>query len=324
MLFDRRSALAASAALAAGTAASAQKVFAQAASPGPAAGVTQAPGFYRYKIGDIAVTAVNDGYVDRTLDGYVKNASLADVEAVTKALRHPAGQVRVPYTTLVLQTGGKTVLIDTGNGDSGPPTTGRWMANFRAAGFDPAKVDTVLFTHFHGDHINGFRLKNGDAVFANADVIVPAAEWNHWMSDDRMNAAPEAAKGAFRNVRRVFGPIADKVKRIAADSSPVPGVTAVAAYGHTPGHTLYAIQSGSAKLLMAADLTNHSGVFLRNPDWHVLFDADAEAAAKTRRRVADMAVAEGMQVAFYHAPFPATGYIEKVGNGYRLEPVQWS
>jgi hypothetical protein len=85
-----------------------------------------------------------------------------------------------------------------------------------------------------------------------------------------------------------------------------------------------AITSGNARMMMMADLTNHTGVFLRNPDWHVLFDMNPEAAAQTRRRMADLVIKEKMQVAFYHAPFPSTGFIEKAGNGYRLEPVQWS
>jgi glyoxylase-like metal-dependent hydrolase (beta-lactamase superfamily II) len=284
----------------------------------------QAPGFYRYKIGDIELTAVNDGFVDRPLEGYVKNAALTDVQAHMTTIDQPAGKVRVPYTSLVLRTGGKTVMIDSGNGDSGAPTTGTWMQNFRAAGFEPEKVDAVILTHFHGDHINGLRLKSGTTVFPNAEVMVPAAEWDFWMDDARMAAAPEAARGAFANVRRVLGPMSANVKRFAADSSPVPGVTAVAAYGHTPGHTVMAITSGNARMMMMADLTNHTGVFLRNPDWHVLFDMNPEAAAQTRRRMADLVIKEKMQVAFYHAPFPSTGFIEKAGNGYRLEPVQWS
>lgn len=294
------------------------------AAPAAASGSRQAPGFYRYKAGDIEVTAVNDGYAERGIEGYVKNVPLGDVQKFMQQLHQPPGRVRVPYTTLVLRTGGKTVLIDTGNGDSGAPTTGTWMANFKAAGFDPATVDVVILSHFHGDHINGLRLKSGQWVFPRAEVKVPAAEWDFWMDDKRMDAAPDAAKGAFRNVRRVFAPVADSVAKFAADAEVVPGVTALAAYGHTPGHTVFAIVSGSGKLMLMSDVTNHASVFLRNPDWHVLFDMDPEAAAKTRRRMADLAVGESMQVAFYHAPFPATGHIERVGNGYRLEPVQWS
>jgi glyoxylase-like metal-dependent hydrolase (beta-lactamase superfamily II) len=285
---------------------------------------TQAPGFYRFSVGDIEVTAVNDGYNERPIEGFVRNASVAEVGGVISAMRHRAGHVRVPYTSLVLRTAGKTVLIDTSNGDMGPPTSGTWLANFRAAGFDPTAVDTVLLTHLHGDHINGIRLKSGAAVFPNAEIMMPAAEWDFWMSDARMAAAPDAAKPAFQNVRRVFAPLAADVNRFADGASPVAGVTAIAAHGHSPGHTCYAIQSGAARLMMMADITNHPGLFLRHPEWQVMFDMDADAAMKSRRRMADLAVAENMQVSFFHAPFPATGYIDRRGSGYELVPVQWS
>jgi glyoxylase-like metal-dependent hydrolase (beta-lactamase superfamily II) len=284
----------------------------------------QAPGFYRYKIGEIEVTAINDGYAERPVEGYVKNVALPEVEQFMRQLHQPAGRVRVPYTTLVLRTGGKTVLIDTGNGDIAAPTSGTWMTNFRAAGFDPATVDVVILSHFHGDHINGLRLKSGQWVFPRAEVKVPTVEWDFWMDDNRMASVPDAMRGAFQNVRRVFAPVAGSVAKFAAEAEVVPGVTALAAYGHTPGHTVFAIASGSDKLMLMSDITNHASVFLRQPEWHVLFDMNPEEAAKTRRRMADLAVADGMQVAFYHAPFPATGYIERAGNGYRLEPVQWS
>jgi glyoxylase-like metal-dependent hydrolase (beta-lactamase superfamily II) len=150
-------------------------------------------------------------------------------------------------------------------------------------------------------------------MFPRAEVKVPSAEWNFWMDDNRMASVPDAMRGAFQNVRK-----------FAAEAEVVPGVTALAAYGHTPGHTVFAITSGSDKLMLMSDLTNHASVFLRQPEWHVLFDINPEEAAKARRRMADLAVTDGMQVAFYHAPFPATGYIERAGNGYRLEPVQWS
>jgi glyoxylase-like metal-dependent hydrolase (beta-lactamase superfamily II) len=215
-------------------------------------------------------------------------------------------------------------LIDTGNGDSGAPTSGAWMKNFRAAGFDPKDVSSVVFSHFHGDHINGFRLKDGTAVFPNAEVMVPAAEWAFWMDDAKASAAPDAMKGAFAGVRRVFGPVAKDVKQFEAGKEILPGITAVAAPGHTPGHTVFAVASGTGKLMIMSDTTNHPALFVRNPDWSAVFDMDGPQAAATRRKLLDMVSAEKMQVAFYHAPFPATGHIAKDGNGFELVPVQWS
>src|SRR5215204_7610645 len=226
----------------------------------------QVPGFYRYKVGDIEVTAIHDGFARRPLEGFVRNADLSDVQKAADAFL-PADALPIPYTTLALRTGDRLVLIDTGNGDSGAPTTGRWMANFRAAGFDLAQVNTIVISHFHGDHINGLRLKDGTAVFPNAEVMAPAPEWSFWMDDSRMNQAPEAMKGAFQGVRRVFGPIAGNAKRYEMDKEVVPGLTAVAAPGHTPGHTAYMLSSGNDRLMIMSDVTNHPALFVRNPDW---------------------------------------------------------
>jgi glyoxylase-like metal-dependent hydrolase (beta-lactamase superfamily II) len=295
-----------------------------ASAPAQGSAPRQAPGFYRYKVGDIEVTAINDGFAQRPLEGFVRNAELSQVQQAMQEAFLPGNALPITFNTLVLNQGGRLTLIDTGNGDMGAPTSGTWMANFRAAGFDPAQVNTVVISHFHGDHINGLRLKDGTAVFPNAEVMVPAPEWAFWMDDARMNQAPEAMKGAFQGVRRVFGPIAGNVKRYEMDKEVVPGLTAVAAPGHTPGHTAYMLSSGNGKLMIMSDITNHPALFVRNPDWSAVFDMDGDQARATRRRMLDMAASERAQVAFYHAPFPATGHIAKDGNGFRFIPVQWN
>jgi len=284
----------------------------------------QAPGFYRYKVGDLMVTAVTDGVAHRPVEGLVRNAEPGEVQGALDSAFLPRETITIPFTTLVIDRGGKLTLIDTGNGDSGAPTSGQWMANFRAAGFDPAAVETVIISHFHGDHINGLRLKDGTAVFPGAEVLVPEAEWAFWMDDAKMAAAPEGMKGAFQNVRRVFGPIAKDVKRFAPESEVVPNVTAVAAYGHTPGHMAFIISAGNGQLMALSDTTNHPALFVRNPDWQAVFDIDGEMARQTRRRLLDMVASERLQVAFYHAPFPATGHIARDGNGFAFVPVAWS
>jgi glyoxylase-like metal-dependent hydrolase (beta-lactamase superfamily II) len=325
MSMTRRTILASTALAAApiGTPALAQTSPSTPASP-QGASSRQAPGFYRYKVGDIEVTAIHDGFARRPLEGFVRNAELSQVQQAMQEAFLPSDALPITFTTLVLQQNGNLTLIDTGNGDMGAPTSGHWMANFRAAGFDPAQVNTVVISHFHGDHINGMRLKDGTAVFPKAEIMVPAAEWDFWMDDARMNQAPEAMKGAFQGVRRVFGPIAKDVKRYEMDKEVVPGLTSVAAPGHTPGHTAYMLSSGNGKLMIMSDLTNHPALFVRNPDWSAVFDMDADQARATRRRMLDMAVSERAQVSFYHAPFPATGHIAKDGNGFRFVPVQWS
>jgi glyoxylase-like metal-dependent hydrolase (beta-lactamase superfamily II) len=319
---SRREAIMTTAALTA--AASATALPGAALAQNAPAAASQAPGFYRYKVGDITVTAINDGFARRPLEGFVRNAELSAVQAAMASAFLPADALPIPFTTLVVQTGGRTVLLDTGNGNMGAPTSGVWMANFRAAGFTPEQVNAIVFSHFHGDHINGLRLREGNLVFPNAELAVPAPEWAFWMDDARMNAAPEAMRGAFQNVRRVFGPEAARIRQFAPGAEVAPGVTSVAAHGHTPGHCVFMIASGNGRLMFMADTTNHPALFVKNPDWSAVFDMDADAARATRRRLLDMAASEKAQVHFYHAPFPATGFVAKDGQGFAFVPVQWT
>ena len=319
MQFSRRSLLTAgSAAALAGALPTART---QAASP-PVG--KQAPGFYRYKIGDFEVTAIHDGIIERPLEGIVKNAEIGDVRKALEAAALPSDKFRIMFTTTVVNTGSKLVLLDTGFADNGPPTTGTWMANFMAAGYDPKNVDTIVISHFHADHINGVRKKDGTAVFPNAEVLVPSGEWAFWMDDAKMNSAPDPMKPSFATARRVFGPLAKDVKQYEPGKEVAPGITAVATPGHTPGHTSFMVSSGSGKLLVMSDLTNQPALFVRNPQWMFVADMDGEQAKATKIKTLDMAATEKTQVAFYHAPFPATGFIVKEGQGYNLVPAPWN
>ncbi len=288
----------------------------------PMAGPT--PSFFRYRVGDMQVTAIHDGLAFRGIENFVPNAPPGALEKAMADAFLPADKLPISFTTLVVNTGSKLVLIDTGNGDMGAPTSGTWLANFKAAGFEPSQVDTVIISHFHGDHINGLRMKDGTARFPNAQVTVPETEWAYWTNEANMGQAPEIQRGNFPNVKRVFGPMGKDVATYKWGQEVVPGITAIEAPGHTPGHTAYAIVSGSAKLMVLSDTTNHTSIFARNPDWSAVFDLDGPMARATRRRMLDLAATEKMQVSFYHAPFPATGHIIREGQGFALVPVMWS
>ena len=124
----------------------------------PAAG-RQVPAFYRRRIGSFEVTAIYDGAWLRTIDAaFVRNADFADVQkALADSFQAPA-TLTVPFTSLVVNTGSKLVLIDTGTGGqfvSFAPQSGIWQSNLAAAGIDPRRVDSILISHGHPDHING-------------------------------------------------------------------------------------------------------------------------------------------------------------------------
>jgi glyoxylase-like metal-dependent hydrolase (beta-lactamase superfamily II) len=283
------------------------------------------PAFHRFKLGEFDIVALHEGEFARPLDaGFVKNAPL---EAVQKALSDnflPSDKLVISFTALLVNTGSKLVLIDTGFADNGGPTNGRVQAALKAAGYTPDQIDVVLISHFHGDHLQGARLKDGKLTYPNAEIMVPEPEWAFWMDDAKMAAAPEAMKGAFGGVRRVLGPAAKDVKRFKWGDEVVTGITAVEASGHTPGHTAFALVSGGAKMMYVADITNNPALFATNPDWKIMFDMDADKAITTRKRILDMAAADKMRLSFYHATFPATGFIAKEATGYRFIPAAWS
>ena len=153
----------------------------------------QAAAFYRYKVGDFEITAINDGvWLPDVAQNLVRNATVEDMKKALAEQFQSTEKLHVPFTPLMVNTGSKLVLIDTGSAGMFVPTAANFLANLTAAGFDPKQVDTVVISHFHGDHINGIRTKDGQLVFPNAEVMVPAPEWAHWMDDAKMNAAPEA------------------------------------------------------------------------------------------------------------------------------------
>lgn len=321
-MLKRRQFLGAGAGLCAYAAGSFVPVWAQSA-PNLGTPTLPSPGFRRTKMGDVEIISVLDGIARRPLgEEFVKNAPLAEVKALLTSQGLPTDYIDVPFTPFVVIAGGRKVLIDTGLGEFGGPNAGKLLENLRAAGVPASDIDTVLISHFHGDHINGLRNKAGALMFPKARIMVPAAEHAFWMDDARMAAAPAGMKGAFENARRTFATMpSDTLVQFAADAEVVPGIKSVAAYGHTPGHTLFELASAGQKFFYVADLTNVPALFARNPDWTVTFDMDAEAARKVRRDVFQRITASNAMLGGFHFPFPAFGRMAVAGNGFAFEPA---
>lgn len=295
----------------------------QAAASIPSAG-RQLPGAYRWSVGDFELTAVIDGIAKRPLDAaFVRNATLDAVQAALDEAFLPKDTLLNTFTALVVNTGKRVLLIDTGMGDAGPPTTGQLPENLTAAGIDPKAVDAVVISHFHGDHINGLRNKAGELNFPNAEVMVPAEEWAFWMDDGQMSRAPDSLKAGFLAARRVFGPMAKEVARFEKDTEIAPGIAGIAAFGHTPGHTAFRIADGAEQMIVLSDTANHPALFVRHPDWRAVFDMDGDMAQATRHRMLDMVAADRTSVQGYHFPFPAGGHIATDGDAYRFVPLNW-
>jgi glyoxylase-like metal-dependent hydrolase (beta-lactamase superfamily II) len=284
----------------------------------------ETPGIYRYRIGTFELTALYDGIWYRPItDAFIRNAPFAEVEHALADAFMPADKLATPFTTLIVNTGKKLVLLDTGTGGQIAPSAGVLRDNLAAAGIDPRAVDQIVISHFHPDHINGIKDKDNDLVFPNAEILVPAAEWAFWMDDANMNAAEGALKLTFRNQRRIFADIAKRVARFEPEAEVAPGVVTLPAPGHTPGHTVFAIHSGDQSLMVLSDTAQHPAVFARHPDWQAAFDIDGDAAVATRKKLFDRAAADRMLVTGYHFPFPACGHLIKTATGYEHVPVEW-
>src|SRR5215831_2144527 len=326
MDLSRRDALIGTAALA-----TAPLVVPTAAGAAVTAAEKQAPSFYRYKVGDILVTVVSDGVNTFPLnDNFIPNAKRDDINATLEKAFMPKDKVSIYFAPLVLNTGGKVVVVDTGNGPlakvNSKGAVGLFADNLAAAGFDPKAVDIVVISHFHGDHVNGLLTADGQPAFPNAEVLVPAAEWKFWSDDGEMSRAPAGRMAdLFKNNRRVFeAGLKNRVTPYEWNKELISGITAVATVGHTPGHTSYVLASGSDKVYLQSDVTNHPDLFARHPGWHAFFDQDPNQAETTRRAVYDMVGAEKLLVQGFHYPFPGLGHVEKDSTGYRVIPVQWN
>jgi glyoxylase-like metal-dependent hydrolase (beta-lactamase superfamily II) len=321
MQITRRSLLASAAAVGAATAMPGLAGLAQAAAP-----MSKGSGVYRYKMGDYEIIQLMDGA--RTFpiaDQFIANVSKDEAIKAAAAAYMPEGKVTIPFSPMLINTGSKLVLIDTGNGLGAHAATkgavGQARMNMEAAGFDPKQVDIVIISHFHGDHIGGLKNADGTPAFPNAEIKVPAVEQTFWADDANQSKANGFNKAQFANVHKMMAGI--KATPYDGGKEVAPGITSIFTPGHTPGHMSFTIASGGKQILVQSDVSNIPSLFLQHPDWHSSFDNDGALAQQTRHKVYDMAAADKLTVVGYHFPYPCVGHVEKDGTGYRLVPVAW-
>ena len=280
-------------------------------------------GFVKFKVGDIEVTQIYDGIWQKAHDpGFVKNASLDEVKGALKKAGATDEYVPITFTVTVIKSKGKTVMFDASTGGQVAPTAGLMMAkNLYKAGIEPSKIDVIAVTHFHPDHIWGLISKETNGrVFPFADIVVPAVEYKYWTDPSLIQKLPEAARGAPTRIQATL-PKWKNVRQIDDGKEVIPGVRAVAMYGHTPGHTGYIVSSGKQQLIVSADITNLPALNMRNPGWHLVFDSDAQMAEATRKKVFDRAIADKAMINGYHWGLPGVGKVKKDGNGYAFVPL---
>ena len=286
----------------------------------------QAPGFYRTMVGSFEVTVLSDGTVQLPVADILSNAAPGEVD---KALAHSylKSPLETSFNGFLINTGGKLVLVDTGAGHFFGPTLGNLVANLKAAGYQPEQVDEIYITHMHGDHIGGLIGTDGKAVFPNAIVRADKHEADYFLSKANLDkAANDQEKGSFQAPQEALAPYvaAGHFKPIEADGELVPGVSSRAAYGHTPGHTIYVVQSNGQKLLLIGDLMHVASVQFPDPAVTIKFDWNTKLAAQERKKLYAEAAKDGSLIGGAHLSFPALGRLRSSGKGYEWIPINYS
>jgi glyoxylase-like metal-dependent hydrolase (beta-lactamase superfamily II) len=275
----------------------------------------QAPGWFRYAVGDFTVTALQDGEINLPPSGF-QGIPADQIQALSaRAFSYSDKGVPTSVNAYLVDTGAHRILVDAGNAECYGWKLGGLAANLKVAGYTPNDIDIIVLTHMHGDHICGL-VENGKKLFPKAAVWADAKEAAYWL-DDKNKATPAGARAAVALYGKDFHTF--KPSDVIAA-----GMTIVPAPGHTPGHTAFRFESKGAVLLVMGDIVHNSFVQFAHPDVSVMSDTDRVQAIATRQALFAKAAAENTPVAGAHVPFPGIGRLRKDSNGYVFVPVEFT
>ncbi len=281
----------------------------------------QSLGVHRMKLGEFEVTTLLDGYIDVPPTVLIGDPELLKQMLASAGLG--SGAIRLPVNTFLVNTGEKLVLIDAGGARMLGPTAGRLPLALAQAGIDPAQIDEVYITHMHGDHLHGTVTPEGAKLFPNAVLRIAKPDVDYWGSAAVEAAAPENQKGRFVAAKRAIAAYGDRLQPFELGAQLTPGITSVAAAGHTPGHSCYMVQSGNARLLLLGDTMHVAPVQFPRPEITVAFDWEQPRARAARKQLFDMAAKENILIGAVHVSFPGIGRLRAVGDGYAFDPLPW-
>ena len=273
--------------------------------------------YYRFPVGEFQATVVSDGPLplgepSATMKGMTK-------EEIGKALTDnflPTDQIVLEQNILVLNTGSRLVLFDSGMGTSKMfgATTGRILASLKEAGINPAQIDDVICTHAHIDHIGGLADTKGKRYFPNATIHISKADYDFWTDEKKLGGD---LKAFVTHARQNLLPYKDRVKFVEDGKDVLPGIQAMSAPGHTVGHTIFIIKSGGKTLAFTGDTTHHQILLTEKPRTEFAYDTDPKLAVQSRLKVFDMIASQKIPMIAYHFPWPGYGNLAKSGDGYR-------
>jgi glyoxylase-like metal-dependent hydrolase (beta-lactamase superfamily II) len=274
---------------------------------------SEAPGFYRLTVGDYEVTVLSDGKNPLAATKLLQR----DPSRIADALKSNflGEQVETSHNSFLIKTGDKLALVDAGAGTLLGPQTGKLLSNLRAAGYKPEQVDEVYLTHLHTDHIGG--LMAGDQrAFPNAIVRADIRDTDYWLSEENMRAAPAETKRFFEASMASLSPYreAGKLNTFEGGADLVPGIQARPAYGHTPGHTMFEVESKGEKLLLWGDIVHVAAVQFADPTVTIAYDVDPVEAEQEHWRLFDDAAKNRYMIGGAHLPFPGLGHVHSNGD----------
>ncbi|NPD17017.1 MBL fold metallo-hydrolase [Xinfangfangia sp. D13-10-4-6] len=287
---------------------------------------TQIPGWYRFKIGEIEATIISDGLLNLgSANDQFPAAPQDQIAEIMKAEFLPVEPMMLEQNCIVLNRGGRLVLIDSGMGkdEMFGNGAGRLLRNLAAASITPEQIDDIVLTHAHPDHCWGLVGADGSPLFPNAMLHLSQVDFDFWTDESKLSAEgflPAFVAGARRNLL----PYRERMNFVSDGKEALPGITAIATPGHTLGHMSYIISSGDEAFLNVGDVCHHYALLFENPGWEFAFDTDPGLAAKTRLRLFDMAATEALPMIGYHFPFPGLGNIRRAGSAYEYVPIALS
>jgi glyoxylase-like metal-dependent hydrolase (beta-lactamase superfamily II) len=274
------------------------------------------------RVGDITVTALNDGMLQASTD-FLAGCSAADAETLLRAGFRKSPPI-ITVTSFLLTIGGKHVLVDAGSGTAMGPEFGKLAAHLAALGIDPARIETILVTHAHIDHIAGLIDASGGAAFPNAELVIHEAEPAYWLDDAKAAAAPVEARDSFTRAKVWLAPYGNRTRTVRDGGEALPGITAQPLPGHTPGHSGWRIGSGGDSMLIWGDIVHLPAIQFARPEVGMVFDVDVEQGRRSRAHALEVAASDRLRVAGMHLDFPTFGYVARAGSGYAFIPEAWS
>lgn len=282
---------------------------------------TSNPGYCHTKVGDITVTALNDGAFEAQT-AWIAGVPGEEIEALLRSTFRSVPP-RITISSFMITIGDEHILVDTGGGTSMGPAFGNQRRHLAALGIKPGDIKRILITHAHIDHVCGLIDGDGKPYYPNAEVIIHEAETGFWLDAAKEAAAPEGAKDGFGHARISLTPYQGRLRTISDGAEPIAGISALHLPGHTPGHTGWKITSGGDSLLIWGDVIHVPGVQFARPEAGMGFDTDIEMGRVSRAKALALAADSGLRIAGMHLDFPCFGHVARAGSGYAFVPEVW-